>query len=77
MLHDAVAGTVRCDEAVNKLPEDFDIVVNIQGDEPLIEPSVIDGVVEALQDSPDARMRCAPLVFALCRLASMVNAADE
>jgi 3-deoxy-manno-octulosonate cytidylyltransferase (CMP-KDO synthetase) len=32
----------------------FDIVVNIQGDEPLIEPDIIDGVVRALQATPDA-----------------------
>ncbi|KAG5597632.1 hypothetical protein H5410_038864 [Solanum commersonii] len=27
----------------------YDIVVNIQGDEPLIEPEIIDGIVKALQ----------------------------
>ena len=30
------------------------MVVNIQGDEPLIEPEIIDGVVKALQVAPDA-----------------------
>ncbi|KAL3508675.1 hypothetical protein ACH5RR_028076 [Cinchona calisaya] len=32
----------------------YDIVVNIQGDEPLIEPEIIDGIVKALQAAPDA-----------------------
>ena len=34
--------------------KEYDIVVNIQGDEPLIEPEIIDEVVKSLQDSPDA-----------------------
>ncbi|KAL5576752.1 hypothetical protein UlMin_018451 [Ulmus minor] len=47
-------GTERCNEALRKLQRKFDIVVNIQGDEPLIEPEIIDGVVKALQLTPDA-----------------------
>lgn len=47
-------GTERCNEALKKLRKNFDIVVNIQGDEPLIEPEIIDGVVKALQAAPDA-----------------------
>ncbi|XP_062016950.1 3-deoxy-manno-octulosonate cytidylyltransferase, mitochondrial-like [Rosa rugosa] len=47
-------GTERCTEALQKLTKKFDIVVNIQGDEPLIEPEIIDGVVMALQAAPDA-----------------------
>ena len=43
------AGTERCCEALQKLKRNYDIVVNIQGDEPLIEPEIIDGVVQALQ----------------------------
>nr|GMC91800.1 3-deoxy-manno-octulosonate cytidylyltransferase, mitochondrial-like [Ipomoea batatas] len=42
-------GTERCNEALQKLEKKYDIVVNIQGDEPLIEPEIIDGIVEALQ----------------------------
>ena len=51
------AGTVRCHEAVTKLPGSYDIVINIQGDEPLMEPQVIDEVVRALQDTPEAVYR--------------------
>ncbi|ESR65130.1 3-deoxy-manno-octulosonate cytidylyltransferase [Citrus sinensis] len=47
-------GTERCNEALQKLEKKYDIVVNIQGDEPLIEPEIIDGVVKALQAAPDA-----------------------
>lgn len=47
-------GAERCSEALQKLNKKYDIVVNIQGDEPLIEPEIIDGIVKALQYSPDA-----------------------
>ncbi|CAM8906338.1 unnamed protein product [Rhodiola kirilowii] len=47
-------GTERCNEALDKLQTKYDIVVNIQGDEPLIDPEIIDGVVKALQAAPDA-----------------------
>ena len=44
-----MAGTERCQEALHKLKKKYDIVVNIQGDEPLIDPDVIDGVAKTLQ----------------------------
>lgn len=44
-----MAGTERCNEALEKREKKYDVVVNIQGDEPLIEPEVIDGIVKALQ----------------------------
>ncbi|KAL0301171.1 UNVERIFIED_CONTAM: 3-deoxy-manno-octulosonate cytidylyltransferase, mitochondrial [Sesamum radiatum] len=47
-------GTERCNEALQKLGKKYDVVVNIQGDEPLIEPEIIDGIVKALQAAPDA-----------------------
>ncbi|XP_026382573.1 3-deoxy-manno-octulosonate cytidylyltransferase, mitochondrial-like [Papaver somniferum] len=47
-------GTERCNEALEKLEKKYDIIVNIQGDEPLIEPEIIDGIVKALQGAPDA-----------------------
>ncbi|CAH1449913.1 unnamed protein product [Lactuca virosa] len=47
-------GAERCSEALQKLDKKYDIVVNIQGDEPLIDPEIIDGIVKALQTTPDA-----------------------
>lgn len=44
-----LVGTERCNEALQNLGKKYDIVVNIQGDEPLIEPEIIDGIVKALQ----------------------------
>ncbi|QDZ19503.1 3-deoxy-manno-octulosonate cytidylyltransferase [Chloropicon primus] len=60
---DCPNGTERCNEAVSKLKESYDIVVNIQGDEPLIEPEIIDEVAETLKNSPDAvySTPCTPL----------------
>ncbi len=52
---DHLSGTDRLSEAVAGLPDDM-IVVNIQGDEPLIEPEVIDQALDA------ARMRDADAV---------------
>ena len=47
---------------MGKLGAEYDIVVNIQGDEPLLEPEIIDQVVAALQAAPDAvyRWACQP-----------------
>ena len=43
---------------------DADIVVNIQGDEPLLIPSMIDEVVQPLLDEPDLPMStlCVPIL---------------
>ena len=46
-------GTERCAEAAAKLADDFDIVVNLQGDAPLTPPWFLDDLVSALQENPD------------------------
>lgn len=51
---DQPSGTDRLAEVVNAM--DVDIVVNIQGDEPLIRPIMIDNLVMALQDEKSAQM---------------------
>ena len=48
------SGTDRLAEVVN--PMDVDIAVNIQGDEPLVKPIMIDNVVMALEDEKLAQM---------------------
>jgi len=47
-------GTDRLTEVVNEI--DVRIVVNIQGDEPLINPLVIDDLVRTMQDDPEIVM---------------------
>src|SRR3954466_9459682 len=52
---DHQSGTDRLAEAVDRMPPDS-LIVNVQGDEPLIEPAVIDQAIEA------ARMNDADIV---------------
>jgi 3-deoxy-manno-octulosonate cytidylyltransferase (CMP-KDO synthetase) len=44
------SGTDRCKEALNNSGGSFDVVVNIQGDEPFIDPEQIAQVVQAFAD---------------------------
>ena len=49
-------GTARCQEVLNKInqetsPDKYDVVINIQGDEPYIDPAQID-MVSALFENP-------------------------
>jgi len=49
-------GTDRVAEVVERLLPHEEAIVNVQGDEPLIDPSEIDAAVEALSSDPDADM---------------------
>ena len=44
------SGTDRCTEALAKLEGDYDYVINIQGDEPFIDPGQIDTLTKVLED---------------------------
>jgi 3-deoxy-manno-octulosonate cytidylyltransferase (CMP-KDO synthetase) len=57
-----LSGTDRCAEAIQKCPEPFDFVVNVQGDEPYIDPEQINQVIGIL-DSKSAPI--ATLVVAI------------
>ncbi|MDD4017326.1 MAG: 3-deoxy-manno-octulosonate cytidylyltransferase [Kiritimatiellae bacterium] len=54
---DHPSGTDRVAEAAR--PEDGDIVVNIQGDEPLIDPGLVDALVARMRDDPGWAMATA------------------
>lgn len=47
---DHKSGTDRCYEAYTKIGGNFDVVVNIQGDEPFIQPSQLEGVKACFND---------------------------
>lgn len=58
---DCPSGSDRIAEAIHGRPQD--IVVNIQGDEPLIDPSTIDACVQTLTDDPAAGVSSAMTPF--------------
>ena len=52
---DHPTGTDRLAEVAAAHPE-ADLIINVQGDEPLIEPSLIDALATVFQDEPDLQM---------------------
>lgn len=49
------SGTDRIQEAYSKIGEDFDVVINVQGDEPFIQPEQIESLKECF-DSRDVEL---------------------
>lgn len=66
MTGDHPSGTDRIAEVVRRSFSDFDIVVNIQGDEPDIDPEAINLVASLLIDQPTCEMAtlCTPITKA-------------
>ena len=58
---DHPSGTDRVAEAVRDT--DAQLVLNVQGDEPLMSSHVIDGLVQAMQDSPESEMGTVAVPF--------------
>jgi 3-deoxy-manno-octulosonate cytidylyltransferase (CMP-KDO synthetase) len=44
------SGTDRCFEAYTKTPGDFDVIINIQGDEPFIQPVQLRAIMDCFKD---------------------------
>jgi 3-deoxy-manno-octulosonate cytidylyltransferase (CMP-KDO synthetase) len=53
---DHPSGTDRVAEAYAALAEDYEVVVNIQGDEPFIQPAQIDSVIDCFVRTPTAQL---------------------
>ena len=53
---DHASGTDRAAEVVRSAGERFDVVVNIQGDEPFVTPTSLDRLVAAFDGRPDLQM---------------------
>ncbi len=58
------SGTDRVASALHKLGEHFDIVLNIQGDEPAMHAETISAVVKLMVDDPELNMGTAACPFA-------------
>ncbi len=54
-------GTERCADALDRLGEEFDIIVNFQGDAPLTPPWFVEDMVAAMRADPD-RMVATPVL---------------
>ncbi|MET3113542.1 3-deoxy-manno-octulosonate cytidylyltransferase (CMP-KDO synthetase) [Pedobacter sp. CG_S7] len=63
------SGTDRCAEVIAKLPQ-FDTVINIQGDEPFIDPEQIDLIAKCFEDS---HVQLATLVKAISSNEELFN----
>jgi len=64
-------GTERCGEVVEKLNQDFDLVINIQGDEPFIHSNSIDELIEIFHKYPMAEI--GTLFKICCAVAQEMN----
>jgi CMP-N-acetylneuraminic acid synthetase len=70
---DHKSGTDRIEEAVEKIGSEADVIINVQGDEPFIQPSQISTLMD-LFDNPDldingifSDLSVQDLIFAMCR----------
>ncbi|MFQ8431614.1 3-deoxy-manno-octulosonate cytidylyltransferase [Amaricoccus sp. W119] len=49
-------GTERCAAVIEELGDDYDIIVNLQGDAPLTPPWFVSALVDAMRDDPGAQV---------------------
>jgi 3-deoxy-manno-octulosonate cytidylyltransferase (CMP-KDO synthetase) len=49
-------GSERCAEVLNSIENSFDLVVNVQGDEPFIHPNSFEEIVAIFQQQPQAKI---------------------
>jgi 3-deoxy-manno-octulosonate cytidylyltransferase (CMP-KDO synthetase) len=68
-----VCGTDRCAEAALKLGKIYSIVVNVQGDEPMVEPDHVDATVSHLLNSTDPNVVVGTLVSQLIGEKEVLN----
>lgn len=47
---DHKSGTDRCGEVLERMGEEYDVVINVQGDEPRVQASQLEGLIEAFND---------------------------
>tara|TARA_B110000116_G_scaffold156106_1_gene135101 strand:- start:188 stop:907 length:720 start_codon:yes stop_codon:yes gene_type:complete len=50
-LKNHISGTDRCNEVVKKINKKYDVIINVQGDEPIINPQQITKIINCFQNS--------------------------
>lgn len=70
------SGTERCAEVVRKINEDFEVIINIQGDEPFIQPMQIDLLAECFL-SPLLRGGVGGGAVQIATLIKLIDKPDE
>jgi 3-deoxy-manno-octulosonate cytidylyltransferase (CMP-KDO synthetase) len=68
---DCGSGTERCNEASEKI--DSDVIVNVQGDEPLIDPQSLELVISPFQNDDEKSVSMSTLKHPLLHYADYVN----
>ncbi|MBT3518911.1 MAG: 3-deoxy-manno-octulosonate cytidylyltransferase [Candidatus Marinimicrobia bacterium] len=63
------SGTDRVAEVIKEI-DDVEIIINLQGDEPLVDPNVIDGLVDTFKDTT---VHMATVVSRKLRVADLLN----
>lgn len=67
-------GTERIVKALPYINEKYDIIVNVQGDEPFIDPNNIDFMIEKyLENESDQKMVCTTLHYNIHRIDEIIN----
>lgn len=66
------SGTDRCDEARKLMEGDYDYVINIQGDEPIIDPEQIDSLASVL----DGKVELATLIKSALHYDELTNTGE-
>jgi len=53
---DCLTGTDRVAEATRTLPDEYDIIFNLQGDSPIVPPWILDSIIHVMQQEPEVQI---------------------
>lgn len=67
------SGTDRCAEVLSEQTQSFDVVINIQGDEPFIQPEQIDLLISCFNDPDPSGVQIATLVKKIITVDELKN----